>query len=239
MPSFQPRPRTPRWRRWFRCLLPGAWLLGAWGPAAFPAEPAGIELQAQDLAVRNTLQARIDALADTPGLARRVQTLGRHRAVFCNACHGEDGNSVRPEVPNLAGQNPAYLLDQFQRFGDGRRYDFAMSALAGSFSDEEKILLALYYSRMTARPSGGGTPEQIAAGRAVYSHSCAECHGETGRGERGYARVAGQRPVYVINMLREFRRYSGRRSNPWMTAVTLRLSDDDIANVAYYIAGMD
>jgi cytochrome c553 len=198
----------------------------------------GLALQAKDLAARAELEAKVDAISQQPDLARKVENLGRHRSIFCNACHGKDGNSVRPDVPNLAGQNPTYLLEQFQRFGDGRRYDFAMSALAGSLSDEEKVLLALYYARMHVRPSGGGTPEQIAKGRAIYTKICTACHGKTGRGEKGYARLAGQRPTYVINMLKGVRDTPGRRNNPWMTAIVGKLSDADMTDVAYYIANM-
>src|SRR5690606_40660115 len=35
---------------------------------------------------------------------------GQERAVFCTYCHGETGNSKRPHIPNLAGQNPLYLF---------------------------------------------------------------------------------------------------------------------------------
>ena len=45
----------------------------------------------------------------------------RKVAAFCANCHGEGGNSVKPDVPNLAGQNTAYLLDQVRQFSDGRR----------------------------------------------------------------------------------------------------------------------
>jgi cytochrome c553 len=215
--------------------------------AGVRAEPAQIgsphnrdhTSQAVDLAVRAKLQASIDALLDYPDLAQRVQTLGLQRTIFCDACHGERGISVRPEVPNLAGQSPVYLLDQFQRFGDGRRYDFTMTTLASSFSGEEKAMLALYYSRMTPGTAGGGTREQIAEGKRLYAPTCAACHGETGRGEKGYARLAGQRPTYVINMLREFRNSTGRRTNPWMSAVTQGLSDQEIENLAYFIANME
>ena len=52
--------------------------------------------------------------------------------------------------------------------------------------------------------------------------------------------MAGQNIDYLIDqMLRVFRDRSGRRSNPWMTAVALRLDDVQMEAVASYIANMD
>ena len=38
---------------------------------------------------------------------------GKERSMLCGYCHGKDGNSVKPDIPNLAGQNTEYLLKQF------------------------------------------------------------------------------------------------------------------------------
>src|SRR5690554_7187775 len=48
---------------------------------------------------------------------------GHERIRFCGYCHGEDGNSTRDFIPNLAAQHPQYLFEQFEKFGDGRRED--------------------------------------------------------------------------------------------------------------------
>ena len=48
---------------------------------------------------------------------------GHERIRFCGYCHGEDGNSKRDYIPNLATQHPQYLFEQFEKFGDGRRDD--------------------------------------------------------------------------------------------------------------------
>jgi cytochrome c553 len=39
-------------------------------------------------------------------------------------------------------------------------------------------------------------------------------------------------------MLTEFRDRTGRRSNPWMTAVAIRLSEPQMTAVATYIANL-
>jgi len=193
----------------------------------------------EDLAMLAKLEERVNEVANDPDAQKKIAAAGKRRTILCGVCHGKDGNSIRPEVPNLAGQNPTYIVDQFQQFSDGRRRDFGMNALGESFSEEEKILLALYYSSFDVKPVGGGTPEQIAKGKEIFDYVCVECHGANGRGEMGYARIAGQKPDYVIKMMKEFRGGTGRRVNPWMKAVALPLTDEEITALAMYIANME
>ena len=193
----------------------------------------------EDLAILLKLEERVEEVANDADAQKKIAAAGKRRTILCGVCHGKDGNSVRPEVPNLAGQNPTYIVDQFQQFSDGRRTDFAMNALGATFSEEEKILLALYYSGFEVKPVGGGTAEQVTKGKEIFDYVCAECHGDDGRGKVGYARIAGQKPDYVIKMLKEFRGGSGRRLNPWMKAVSLPLTDEEITAIAMYIANME
>ena len=46
---------------------------------------------------------------------------GRRIATFCANCHGASGVSAIPNVPNLAAQNPDYLLAQIDAFVTGKR----------------------------------------------------------------------------------------------------------------------
>jgi cytochrome c553 len=43
------------------------------------------------------------------------------KAARCAACHGEDGQSPAPAIPNLAGQKEAYLVRQLILFNAGAR----------------------------------------------------------------------------------------------------------------------
>lgn len=189
--------------------------------------------------LRNMLENRIAEIAKDKALKKRMVKEGRDRTILCKTCHGEDGIAVQPVTPNLAGQNPVYIVDQFQRFGDGRRNDYLMTNLAKTFSLEDKIKIALYFSDMEMKASGGGIPELLQAGQQVYKKVCVECHGEDARGQEGYARLAGQRFDYVVKMLKEFRDRTGRRTNVWMTGVAIRLSDRDMDAVATYLANLN
>ena len=72
-----------------------------------------------------------------------------------------------------------------------------------------------------------------------FDYACVECNGADGRGTMGYMRIAGQKPDYVIKIRKEFRGGSGRRLNPWMKAVSLPLTDDEITAVAMYLSNME
>ncbi|PVV08378.1 MAG: hypothetical protein B6D77_11970 [gamma proteobacterium symbiont of Ctena orbiculata] len=192
----------------------------------------------EDLKLRKNLENRIQSIAKNRKLHQQMITEGRERTILCNTCHGDDGIAVQPLAPNLAGQNPAYIVDQFQRFGDGRRNDYLMSNLAKTFSFEDKIKIALYYADMEMKPSGGGNPSLLADGEKIYKQNCVKCHGDNGRGQEGYARLAGQRHDYVVKMLKEFRDRTGKRTNVWMSGVAIRLSDQDMDAVATYLANL-
>ena len=200
-----------------------------------------IDYQAKeaDLELRAMLEEKIHHLTSDEVAKARMVRDAKRRIALCKACHGEDGNATVAGVPSLAGQNPVYLVDQFMRFGDGRRNDKTMTSLAKVINDEDKIKLAIYFSEQTMKPSGGGQLELIPHGEERYRILCMECHGKDGRGAtQGYARLAGQRPEYIVKMLKEFKNQTGRRSNPWMTARANALSDRDMHAVAAYLANM-
>ena len=62
-----------------------------------------IPVAAQDTSMDSMLD-EIDQRLKNNFLRKEAIDAGRERAVLCQSCHGEDGNSKQPEVPNLAGQ---------------------------------------------------------------------------------------------------------------------------------------
>jgi len=168
---------------------------------------------------------------------------GRARALLCSVCHGKDGNSVKPEAPNLAGQNTVYLLDQINKFADGRRKNYVMNSLAKSFSDDDKINLAIYYNSMRVKPVTVDST-QAGQGKALYIKQCVSCHGEKGEGSAQFARIAGQQTQYIIGTLIQFRNnanavtdnQAAKRSSTIMEPVVKNLSDRDINALAAYVA---
>ena len=203
-------------------------------------DPEAARLQAADQAVKEELGEALEQLTNDPQALDDAMYWGELRASLCKACHGVDGNSQREGIPSLAGQNPVYLVDQFQRYGSERRKDFWMGSLAKSIKREDKIKLAIYYSRQQMKPAGGGDPKLLEKGKQLYAQFCTGCHGENARGPEGYARLAGQRADYIVKMLNEFRVAGGKRFNPWMYArANMLKTDSDRLAVATYLANLD
>lgn len=222
-------------RNAFRSCAVGAGLLAA-GLAALPA-------QAQDEQERLQLLAMVNEVIKDDSRHEVAVDLGRERTLLCAQCHGEDGNSRTPDVPNLASQNPTYLLEQVEKFADGRRKNFVMQSLARSFTMEDKVNLAVYFASMPVK-AVAADPLLAREGARIYDTVCQMCHGDDGRGETGYARLAGQQPLYVANTLKRFRANAVavlgdkdvKRHNVRMEQVSQNLSDRDIEALAAYIA---
>lgn len=65
---------------------------------------------------------------------------------MCTACHGANGIATLPEAPNLAGQNPAYMIKALKDFKTGERKNAQMSVVVGTLSDQDIADLAAYFS---------------------------------------------------------------------------------------------
>lgn len=64
----------------------------------------------------------------------------------CTSCHGLDGRSRDPDIPNLAGQKERYLAKALRDFRIGERRQLMMTFLAKSMSDEDIANYARYYA---------------------------------------------------------------------------------------------
>jgi cytochrome c553 len=80
---------------------------------------------------------------------------GKAKAASCAGCHGEDGNSVMPGFPKLAGQHQNYLVKQLKAFKGGERISPMMAPLAASLDEQGMEEIAAYYSgnKITPNPA--------------------------------------------------------------------------------------
>ena len=190
-------------------------------------------------------------------LAKGSAEAGAAKAAVCSACHGLNGNSVNPEWPSLAGQNAAYTSEQLQLFKAGKRNNPNMSPMALTLSDQDVADVAAYYA--TQVPTGlEADPSYWKAGEALYRGgdrarsipACKACHGPAGRGNPGggYPSLRAQHSVYSVKQLNDYasgaryRDAAGKeqhsRNGAIMSAISHRLSAEDMRNIASYIQGM-
>ena len=75
-----------------------------------------------------------------------------------------------------------------------------------------------------------------AAGKSKAA-TCVACHGAEGVSVNPmWPDLAGQKEMYLAKQMKDFR--DGKRSDPVMAPMAKPLSDDDIANLAAYYAGL-
>ena len=82
------------------------------------------------------------ALAQTPA----SPTLARNLAAQCANCHGTNGKSVA-EVPSLAGQTAAVIVQKMKDYRDGKLPASIMHQLAKGYTDEQVALMADFFSK--------------------------------------------------------------------------------------------
>ncbi|MGF6758406.1 cytochrome c553 [Paraburkholderia sp. GAS42] len=173
-------------------------------------------------------------------VARADAEAGKARAQVCAACHGPMGNSTTSDYPVLAGQSARYTYLELRDFKEGRRTDPRMSPMAANLSREDMLDLADYFAaqQVVAIPYKAD-PARVDAGRRKSAEVlCTMCHLGGFSGQNEIPRVAGQHYPYIVKQLQDFR--ERRRTNDAgnMTSVTKGLSDEDIMNLAAYIANL-
>ncbi|MDR2000960.1 MAG: c-type cytochrome [Zoogloeaceae bacterium] len=161
---------------------------------------------------------------------------GRKVASFCANCHGANGNSTQGDVPNLAAQNPIYLLNQINKFYTGERQDQWMEPVIRLLSETERLNLVAYYTFQRVTPVRAGTGSKT--GHEVFLRVCARCHGPQGLGGERFPRLAGQQHDYIVKSLTRYRDRTGVRMEPEMLAMTAALSDAEIRALADYLSAM-
>jgi cytochrome c553 len=67
------------------------------------------------------MHAKLEQISQDPASLSVALKDGEKAASACRHCHAAGGNSVLPEVPNLASQNAGYLLEQMNKFVLGQR----------------------------------------------------------------------------------------------------------------------
>lgn len=105
--------------------------------------------------------------------------------------------------------------------------------LIATFTVAAALATAVFSS--VASEAAAPVKADLAKGEASYMGICAACHGPDGNSMIPVnPKLAQQHPDYLVKQLTEFK--SGKRANPIMMGMAAALSEDDMKNVAYWLA---
>jgi cytochrome c553 len=191
--------------------------------------------------LRSILLVVAATLAAAGGADAADLAAGKAAAEPCAACHGPAGISTTERVPSLAGQPDQFTQWQLVYYRSGTRNDEVMEALATDLSDADIRNLGAYYASLPppTPPQDADTAPALTqrGGEIIAGSNCGSCHQEHFAGQQATARLANQREEYLLKALQDFK--SGARRGGGvgaMPAATYRLSDDDMAALAHYLA---
>ena len=174
------------------------------------------------------------------GAFAQNEAAGMTKAAVCVACHGPNGNSPSPQFPILAGQTARYLYLQLRDFKEGRR-DAVMHPFVQNLSREDMLDLAAYFAGQRPLDTKFKVdPAKALRGRKKAEETlCTMCHLGGFKGQNEIPRVAGQHHDYVVKQLQDFK--AGRRTNDAgnMSSVSKTLVEQDMDDLAHYLAGLD
>jgi cytochrome c553 len=196
--------------------------------------------------VQNSYDDSAEALRLRSGSGDPVA--GRTKSFLCQGCHGEDGVSVEPQIPKLAGQYGNYIAKQIRNFQAGTRSNQIMNAMAATIGSEVDLAdIAAYFASQPKMEGNGTAGNPI--GENIFMHGditknrppCMGCHGVRGKGVSPttsmYPVIGGQQREYIRTELIDFR--AGERSNSpngIMNIITKQLTDEEIDALADYIS---
>lgn len=150
---------------------------------------------------------------------------GEPLTAMCGSCHGASGISTDPMVPNLAGQEPTYLVNAIKAY---RSLERSHEDMVTSKTDEEIESIAAYYSVQQVS-SANGTGEQA---EAVIA-KCERCHGQSAsESTMVVPNLNGQNSEYLLRVMKQYR--DEERGNSMMHKMSSGYSDALLEDIAAY-----
>jgi len=152
---------------------------------------------------------------------------GEALTASCGRCHGARGISPEPLIPNLAGQEPTYLVNAIKAYRDHERSHEEMMA---DRTDQEIEHIAAYYSTQAAGSMAdpGEELESIVA-------KCNRCHSRAeGESKLVLPSLYGQKREYLLRVMKEYR--DEERGSSMMHKMSSGYSDELLEQLADWYA---
>jgi len=187
--------------------------------------------------------------AEREALFPSRQLLDQGRAVAetaCADCHGADGISKAPGIPNLAGQRTVYLYRVLQSYQSRERRNDAMNHAIDLLKPESLLAVSAFYASLApARPSLI-EEERENAGAAVSEgdpfadirgdmKKCVRCHGDDGNSSAsGMPNLSAQSTEYFVTSMKSYT--NGERDHKMMTRLVTGLDDALLEKMGVFYA---
>lgn len=180
----------------------------------------------------------------------------------CIACHGRNGARAIQDYPNLAGQNPKYMIRQMKDILKGKRKGSPdatgnprSEGMRGSLvtpegeyritNEEIKVISEWLAEQKPAKPTPLETPlteAQLKEAEKLYKSKCLSCHGKEGKKTKikDYPIIAGQKRSYIVTQITDIRskaRKHGKTAT--MIPFVKKLTDKQIGLLADYLSQID
>ena len=171
----------------------------------------------------------------------------------CFSCHGKNGNSADPEIPNIASYSEEYLTRTLKRYQDKERpcveTEIRSGSKKGTKTDMCKISAALSEDDITkigeffVAQTFERTPQAFDAGlaekgKSVHNKRCYTCHAESGSEPSDHAGIlAGQKMAYLrqqIQFFKEGKRPMNKKMKPKLEAA----DDSELEAVINYYGSL-
>ncbi len=144
----------------------------------------------------------------------------------CGDCHGKDGNSSDPKVPNIAGYSANYIVDVMKAYKEGDRpglkfkkddgSETDMNEIAKKLSEDDIKAIAEHYAKQSFKSHAGEQetdPKLVARGEKLFKKKCKKCHADFGTDPEDDAGIlGGQWMEYLRHQFDMFA--SGEREMP-------------------------
>jgi len=190
-----------------------------------------------DLADYYSSLPRMKSTIKVPGKAARGEKLAK----TCAKCHGLTGETIVSSMPDLARQNPQYLVGAIRAYQSGKRQNALMKSEVMGLKDQAIKDIASYYAQISLtleNPEQSDTQassirfDPIGEGEKLSSN-CVGCHGKQGNSSMaGIPSLAGMSPQYFITALNEYK--TGQRRHQMMRSFAEAIDRSKADKLAFY-----
>jgi cytochrome c553 len=186
-----------------------------------------------------TMRTTVSAIALMAiALSAQADTI-QQRTTPCFACHGENGQSQTEITPSLGAQQRPYVLIQLYMFREKLRDFSPMNDAAKGLSDDDlRNISDLIGDLPEPQPLNDvGDPVRLRRANALaQQHHCNSCHNSDFSGHDNVPRIAHQREDYLAKTMREYKTSSRHGYDGTMAEVLAPITDEQIGDLAYYLA---